>query len=263
MVVQVKYGPMDFQVREPVSPVLAAMPRTRIALELQVTQEYTGQQRHAVYLGPQWSQILGFSFWSADGGASPTVADLATGRAKAVEDPGTGAWHKPAGGFAAVSNAGDDEFWTGHPFAQANLYAYGRLCWDPTLDPADLLDEWAGLTFPGAPDAVRQALHTVLDGSWETYERYTSPLGVGFMVRPGHHYGPDVDGYEYTPWGTYHFADRDGIGVDRSVRTGTGYAGQYPSPGGRRTSRRGPVPTSCSCSSTTCPTRTCCTAAAP
>ncbi|MCP2263564.1 alpha-glucuronidase [Promicromonospora thailandica] len=230
VVVQVKYGPMDFQVREPVSPVLAAMPRTRIALELQVTQEYTGQQRHAVYLGPQWSQILGFSFWSADGGASPTVADLATGRAKAVEDPGTGAWHKPAGGFAAVSNAGDDEFWTGHPFAQANLYAYGRLCWDPTLDPADLLDEWAGLTFPGAPDAVRQALHTVLDGSWETYERYTSPLGVGFMVRPGHHYGPDVDGYEYTPWGTYHFADRDGIGVDRSVRTGTGYAGQYPSP---------------------------------
>lgn len=231
VIVQVKYGPMDFQVREPISPVLAAMPRTRIALELQVTQEYTGQQRHAVYLGPQWSQILGFRFWSADAAdGSPSVADLATGRAKAAEDPGTGTWHKPAGGFAAVSNAGDDEFWTGHPFAQANLYAYGRLCWDPTLDPAALLDEWASLTFPGAPDAVRQALHTVLDRSWETYERYTAPLGVGFMVRPGHHYGPDVDGYEYTPWGTYHFADRDGIGVDRTVRTGTGFAGQYPSP---------------------------------
>ncbi|MFI6426072.1 alpha-glucuronidase [Promicromonospora sp. NPDC050880] len=231
VIVQIKYGPMDFQVREPVSPVLAAMPRTRIALELQVTQEYTGQQRHAVYLGPQWSEILGFRFWSADRtGGSPTVADLATGRAKAVEDPGTGTWHKPAGGFAAVSSAGDDEFWTGHPFAQANLYAYGRLCWDPALDPADLLDEWAGLTFPGAPDTVRQALHAVLDRSWETYEQYTAPLGVGFMVRPGHHYGPDVDGYEYTPWGTYHFADRDGIGVDRTVRTGTGFAGQYPSP---------------------------------
>jgi len=230
VIVQVKYGPLDFQVREPVSPVLAAMPRTRIALELQVTQEYTGQQQHAVYLGPQWNEILDFRFWSADDAGSPTVADLATGRAKATEDPGTGTWHKPAGGFAAVSNAGDDEFWTGHPFAQANLYAYGRLCWDPTLDATALLDEWAGLTFPGAPEAVRQALHTVLDRSWETYEQHTSPLGVGFMVRPGHHYGPDVDGYEYTPWGTYHFADRDGIGVDRTARTGTGYAGQYPSP---------------------------------
>lgn len=220
VILQVKYGPLDFQVREPVSPVLAAMPRTRIALELQVTQEYTGQQKHAVYLGPQWSQLLGFRFWDLDGGdgGSPTVADLATGRGKA------------AGGFAAVSNVGDDEFWTGHPFAQANLYAYGRLCWDPTLDPATVLDEWVGLTFPGAPDAVGQAVHAVLDRSWETYEQYTAPLGVGFMVRPGHHYGPDVDGYEYTPWGTYHFADRDGIGVDRTVRSGTGYAGQYPSP---------------------------------
>ncbi|MFD6141916.1 alpha-glucuronidase [Promicromonospora sp. NPDC060271] len=232
VILQVKYGPLDFQVREPVSPVLAAMPRTRVALELQVTQEYTGQQRHAVYLGPQWSQILGFRFGDLTGGAggSPTVADLATGRGEAAEDPGTGTWHKPAGGFAAVSNVGDDEFWTGHPFAQANLYAYGRLCWDPTLDPATVLDEWVGLTFPGAPDAVGQAVHAVLDRSWETYEQYTAPLGVGFMVRPGHHYGPDVDGYEYTPWGTYHFADRDGIGVDRTVRTGTGYAGQYPSP---------------------------------
>ena len=232
VILQVKYGPLDFQVREPVSPVLAAMPRTRIALELQVTQEYTGQQKHAVYLGPQWSQILGFRFWDSAGGegGSPTVADLATGRGKAAEDPGTGTRHKPAGGFAAVSNVGDDEFWTGHPFAQANLYAYGRLCWDPTLDPAAVSDEWVGLTFPGAPDAVGQAVHAVLDRSWETYEQYTAPLGVGFMVRPGHHYGPDVDGYEYTPWGTYHFADRDGIGVDRTARSGTGYASQYPSP---------------------------------
>lgn len=229
VILQVKYGPLDFQVREPVSPVLAAMPRTRIALELQVTQEYTGQQKHAVYLGPQWSQILGFRFWDQAGGdgGSPTVADLATGRGKAAEEPGAG---MPAGGFAAVSNVGDDEFWTGHPFAQANLYAYGRLCWDPTLDPATVLDEWVRLTFPGAPDAVGQAVHAVLDRSWETYEQYTAPLGVGFMVRPGHHYGPDVDGYEYTPWGTYHFADRDGIGVDRTARSGTGYASQYPSP---------------------------------
>jgi alpha-glucuronidase len=70
----------------------------------------------------------------------------------------------------------------------------------------------------------------MMDGSWLTYERYTAPLGVGFMVRPGHHYGPDVDGYEYTPWGTYHFADRDGVGVDRTQATGTGFTGQYPKP---------------------------------
>jgi alpha-glucuronidase len=75
-----------------------------------------------------------------------------------------------------------------------------------------------------------ETLHAIMDDSWRTYERYTAPLGVGFMVRPGHHYGPDVDGYEYTPWGTYHHADRDGVGVDRTVATGTGCAGLYPKP---------------------------------
>lgn len=211
VVVQVKHGPLDFQVREPVSPVLAAMPATRLALELQVTQEYTGQQKHAVYLGTAWSEILRWRPW---GEAGRSVADV-------VAD---------GGGLAAVSNVGDDRFWTGHPLAQANLYAYGRLAWDPTLDPVDVLDEWIDLTFPGAPDALRAGLHLILDDSWRTYELYTAPLGVGFMVRPGHHYGPDVDGYEYTPWGTYHFADRDGVGVDRTRATGTGYTGQYPGP---------------------------------
>lgn len=236
VVVQVKHGPIDFQVREPVSPTFAAMPRTRLALELQVTQEYTGQQRHAVYLGRPWSQVLGFRFW---GDGSPTVADVVAGRgpgggagadAGADGHAGDGRGAGPEGGVAAVSNVGDDRFWTGHPLAQANLYAFGRLAWDPTLDPADLLDEWVGLTFPDADPRVREALHAILDESWETYEMYTAPLGVGFMVRPHHHYGPDVDGYEYTPWGTYHFADRDGIGVDRTRATGTGYTGQYPAP---------------------------------
>ncbi|MCF4119525.1 alpha-glucuronidase [Antribacter sp. KLBMP9083] len=215
VVLQVKYGPLDFQAREPVSPVLAAMPATRLALELQVTQEYTGQQQHAVYLGPQWSAILRFRLAGGpEAGDDGTVAGLVAG----------------SGGFAAVSNAGTDELWTGHPFAQANLYAYGRLAWDPLLDPSAILDEWVALTFPDAPVELGEALHAVLDTSWETYEMYTAPLGVGFMVRPGHHYGPDVDGYEYTPWGTYHFADRDGIGVDRTQATGTGYTGQYPAP---------------------------------
>jgi alpha-glucuronidase len=195
-VLQVKHGPMDFQVREPVSPLILALPRTRLAVELQVTQEYTGQQRHVCYLAPMWSEVLAF---------------------------------RPDE-LVAVSNVGDDPFWTGHPLAQANLYAYGRLAWDPGLPPSSILDEWIDLTFPGRGEVLRRTLHAMMDESWQAYEQYTAPLGVGFMVRPGHHYGPDVDGYEYTPWGTYHFADRDGVGVDRTRATGTGFTGQYPQP---------------------------------
>ena len=208
VVLQVKAGPMDFQVREPVSPVIAAMRATRVALEVQITQEYTGQQRHAVYLGPQWREILDFA---PHGESGPRIGELADG------------------GVVAVANVGDDPFWTGHPLAQANLYAYGRLAWDDTLDPRDVLDEWIALTV-GTDEVVREVVHDVLDDSWANYEAYTAPLGVGFMVTPHTHDGPSVDGYEYSPWGTYHFADRDGIGVDRTAATGTGYAGQYPEP---------------------------------
>jgi alpha-glucuronidase len=208
VILQVKYGPLDFQTREPVSPVISAMSHTRVALELQVTQEYTGHQLHAVYLAPQWREILDFRPFGDDG---PRIANLARG------------------GIAAVANVGDDAFWTGHPLAQANLYAYGRLAWDSTLDPRAILEEWIALTM-GADESLRLGIHSILDDSWATYELYTAPLGVCFMVSPHTHYGPSVDGYEYSPWGTYHFADRDGIGVDRTVATGTGYAGQYPEP---------------------------------
>jgi alpha-glucuronidase len=206
-VLQVKHGPMDFQVREPVSPLIGAMPRTRLAVEVQATQEYTGQQRHVCWLGPMWSEVLRF-------------------RPDGETEVGSSA----RGGLVAVSNAGDDPFWTGHPLAQANLYTFGRLAWRPDADPQEILDEWIGLTFPAAPRRLADGLHAVLDGSWRTYEKYTAPLGVGWMVQPGHHYGPSVDGYEYSPWGTYHFADRDGIGVDRGAATGTGYAAQYAKP---------------------------------
>jgi alpha-glucuronidase len=207
VILQVKYGPIDFQVREPISPVIAAMRRTRVAVELQATQEYTGQQKHICYLAPQWSEILSFPLVEPT-----TVSELCTG------------------GLVAVSNVGDDEYWTGHPLAQANLYAFGRLAWDPALSPSAVLDEWISLTFPGADPGLRETLHVMMDDSWRTYEMYTAPLGVGFMVKPHYHYGPDVDGYEYSPWGTYHFADRDGVGVDRTRATGTGYTGQYPPP---------------------------------
>ncbi|MCX4830564.1 alpha-glucuronidase [Streptomyces sp. NBC_01016] len=213
-VLQVKHGPMDFQVREPVSPVIGALPATRVAVELQVTQEYTGQQRHVCALAPMWSEVLRFR---PRGGDGPTVGQLAAG-----------------GGLVAVSSAGYDPFWTGHPLAQFNLYAFGRLAWNPDAEPGQLLDEWIELTFTpestGDPALLRSGLRAVLAGSWATYEKYTAPLGVGFMVQPGHHYGPSVDGYEYSPWGTYHFADRDGVGVDRSRATGTGYTGQYAPP---------------------------------
>ncbi|MEU8261942.1 alpha-glucuronidase [Micromonospora sp. NPDC048999] len=219
VILQAKHGPMDFQPREPISPVIAAMPGTRLAVEFQVTQEYTGQQRHVCYLAPWWSEVLRFAPWGDDG---RTVADVAAGGSAA------------GGGLVAVSNVGDDPFWTGHPLAQANLYAFGRLAWDPLLDPVAVLDEWIELTFAGSASGglgpVRRALRGIMDDSWRTYERYTAPLGVGFMVRPGHHYGPDVDGYEYSPWGTYHFADRDGVGVDRTRASGTGFTGQYPPP---------------------------------
>ncbi|WP_328874385.1 alpha-glucuronidase [Streptomyces sp. NBC_00287] len=205
-VLQVKHGPMDFQVREPVSPLIGAMPNTRLAVEVQATQEYTGQQRHVCWLGPMWSEALRFR---PEG--TTRVGDLADG-------------------LVAVSNAGADPFWTGHPLAQANLYTFGRLAWEPDADPRAVLDDWIRLTFPDAPERLVGGLHAVLDGSWRTYEKYTAPLGVGFMVQPGHHYGPSVDGYEYSPWGTYHFADRDGVGVDRSAATGTGYAAQYAKP---------------------------------
>lgn len=226
VVLQVKLGPIDFQVREPLSPLLTAMPRTRLAMELQVTQEYTGQQQHACYLAPLWREALDFRPWgpvelwdtAATDPDARTVADVVRGT------------DALPGGLVAVANVGDDPFWTGHPLAQANLYAYGRLTWDPTLDPSALLGEWVALTFPQADPAVARTVHALLDESWHVYESYTAPLGIGFMVRPGHHYGPDVDGYEYTPWGTYHFADRDGIGVDRTRATGTGFTDQFPAP---------------------------------
>ncbi|QCB95130.1 alpha-glucuronidase [Cellulomonas shaoxiangyii] len=229
VVVQVKHGPIDFQTREAVSPVIGALPRTRVAVELQVTQEYTGHQKHVCYLGPWWSEILRFPL-TEDAGR--TVADIVTGLPGGPD----GTVHGPevadlrAGGIVAVSNVGDDAFWTGHPLAQANLYAFARLAWNPEADPVEVLDEWIGLTFPDADPRVRTTLHRLMDGSWRTYEAYTAPLGVGFMVTPGSHYGPSVDGYEYSPWGTYHFADRDGIGVDRTRATGTGYTGQYEAP---------------------------------
>ncbi|MZQ84833.1 alpha-glucuronidase [Paenibacillus sp. 5J-6] len=214
VILQVKNGPMDFQVREPVSPLIGAMETTNQMIEFQITQEYTGQQRHLCYLVPQWKEVLDFETYAKGEGSS----------IKRIVD---GSLHgNRLSGFAAVSNIGNDVNWTGHLLAQANLYGYGRLAWNPELSAEEIAEEWIRMTLGGDEKLVSVVL-SMLMHSWSIYEAYTSPLGVGWMVNPDHHYGPNVDGYEYSKWGTYHFADCHGIGVDRTKATGTGYAAQY------------------------------------
>ena len=205
---------MDFQVREAVSPLFGAMDKTNQVLEFQITQEYTGQQRHLCYLIPQWKEVLDFDTYAKGQGSE--VKRIADGSL----------YNRPHSGFAAVSNIGADACWTGHPLAQANLYGYGRLAWNPELSSEEIADEWVRLTFGHDEEVVRLISGMLLD-SLDIYENYTAPLGVGWMVNPDHHYGPNVDGYEYSKWGTYHFADCKGIGVDRTVQSGTGYTSQY------------------------------------
>ncbi|ULT59935.1 alpha-glucuronidase [Neobacillus drentensis] len=214
VILQIKNGPMDFQVREAVSPLFGAMPQTNQMLEFQITQEYTGQQKHLCYLVPQWKGILDFDTY-ANGEGSPV---------KQVVDGSMFPYRYS--GISAVSNIGNDYNWTGHTLAQANLYGFGRLTWNPDLEAETITNEWIGQTF-GQDGLVNDQISQMLLKAWEIYEHYTSPLGVGWMVNPHHHYGPNVDGYEYSVWGTYHFADCRGIGVDRTVKTGTGYSAQY------------------------------------
>ncbi|RCW74790.1 alpha-glucuronidase family glycosyl hydrolase [Saliterribacillus persicus] len=214
VILQIKNGPMDFQVREPVSPLIGAMQSTNQLIEFQVAQEYTGQQKDLCYLIPQWKEVLSFDTYHK--GEGSTIEEVVAGNIHPYK----------YSGIVAVSNIGDDENWTGNTLAQANLYGYGRLIWNPSLTSEQIAEEWIIQTF-GEEKIVRETILDMLLKSWPTYEKYTAPLGVGWMINPGHHYGPNIDGYEYAAWGTYHFADRDGIGVDRTEKTGTGYAAQY------------------------------------
>lgn len=214
VVLQIKNGPMDFQVREPVSPLFGAMPETNQMAEFQITQEYTGQQKHLCYLVPQWKEVLDFDTFAR--GKGTEVKKIVAGET----------YPYAHSGMAAVINVGDDPNWTGHTLAQANLYGFGRLAWNPDLSEEVITAEWIRLTF-GKDEKVYQVLRSMLAESWRVYESYTSPLGIGWMVNPGHHYGPNVDGYEYSVWGTYHYADCRGMGVNRTVKDGTGYTAQY------------------------------------
>jgi alpha-glucuronidase len=216
VIIQIKNGPIDFQVREPVSPLFAGLHRTNEAIELQITQEYTGQQRHLCFLVPMWKEVLDFDM-HIEGNAAP-VKDIVAGRV----------FHRPTGGFIGVANVGMESNWLGSPLALANLYGFGRLAWDPNLSSETIVDEWTRLTF-GSDPLVIKTIGAIQLNSWSVYESYTGPLGAGTLTNIlGNHYDPGPESSEENGWGQWHRADHQGIGMDRTVATGTGFIGQYP-----------------------------------
>lgn len=218
VIVQIKYGPIDFQVREPAQPLFAGLHETNEAIELQITQEYTGQQRHLCFLAPMWKEILDFDMHANGVATSTPVKDLVVGRV----------FHQSLGGFVGVANVGLDSDWLGNPMALANLFAFGRLAWNPNLSASEIINQWTRLTFGNDPLVVKTIARLQLS-SWRTYEDYTGPLGVGTLTHIlGSHYGPDPDSAEGNGWGQWLRADHDGIGMDRTIATGTGFIGQYP-----------------------------------
>jgi len=216
VIIQIKNGPIDFQVREPVSPLFAGLRRTNQAVELQITQEYTGQQRHLCFLVPMWKEVLDFDM-RVDGNTA-AVKDLAAGRI----------FHRPNGGFVGIANVGMDANWLGSPLAMANLYGFGRLAWDPSLSAETIIEEWTRLVF-GSDPLVIKTISAIELASWHVYESYTGPLGAGTLTNIlGNHYDPGPESSEENGWGQWHRADRQGIGMDRTLATGTGFIGQYP-----------------------------------
>jgi alpha-glucuronidase len=216
VIVQIKHGPIDFQVREPVSPLFAALPHTNEAIELQITQEYTGQQRHLVFLAPMWKTALDTDLRARS--QRTLLRDIVTGRS----------FKRPLGGFVGVANVGLDSDWLAHPLAMANLYGFGKLAWNPAQSSEDIARSWTRLTF-GNNRRVVDTVTAMLLSSWQAYENYTGPLGAGTFTDIIHvHYGPGIESSERNGWGQWHRADHDGIGMDRTVKSGTGYIGQYP-----------------------------------
>lgn len=209
-VVQAKYGPVDFHIREPVHPLFGALPHTNMTLELQITQEHTGHQTDLCTFAPWWKHVLDFDTYA--NGRGTTVASVISGQA----------FSRPTGGMAGVSNFGADRNWTGNHLAQMNSYTFGRLAWNPELDPEQLASEWIRMTF-GSEQAVLDRLGQMLLSSWQTFENYTSPLGIGNLVNGnGDHYDPDP--------AAAGIADEATVGNDRTAATGTGFTGLYHQP---------------------------------
>ena len=183
VILQIKNGPMDFQVREPVTPLFGALKKTNMILEVQAAQEYTGQQKDVCYLIPMWKDVLDFETYAEKEGSK--ISDIVSGRT----------YKQTNCGIAAVSNTGNDITWTGQDLVASNLFGVGRLSWDTELSSEQIAKEWLAQTFTHN-EKVANTVYDILMKSWPIYEKYTSPLGIGWMVNPNHHYGVNVDGYE-------------------------------------------------------------------
>ena len=214
VIIQIKNGPVDFQPREPISPLLLAMKQTQTMIEVQITQEYLGESVHSVFLAPMWKECF-------------DVAKAPDGFANFDKHIGN---RKTA--FAGVANIGDSRNWCGSDMAQANWYAFGRLAWNPDLSNEQIAREFLSLTFSTNPVFVTEMTH-VLCQSRETCVKYMMPLGLHHIFAGNHHYGPEP---WYAPKGVradwlppyYHKADANGLGFDRTVETGSGATKQYP-----------------------------------
>jgi len=217
VIIQVKNGPIDFQPREPFHPMFGAMPKTPLMIEFQLTQEYLGFSTHLVYLPKLFEEVLQADTYQE--GKGSTVAKVIDG---SLHD-------KKITGMAGVANIGTDINWTGHPFAEANWYGFGRLAWDPELDSRDIAKEWLRATFSNKEEFVNTMEQVMID-SREAVVNYMTPLGLHHMMDTGHHYGPGpwVDNLSRADWNPvyYHKADSLGIGFDRT-KSGSDAVDQY------------------------------------
>jgi alpha-glucuronidase len=208
VILQVKNGPLDFQHREPDHPLIGGMPKTKTGLELQITQEYTGQATHLVWLVPQWKSYLDFD----------TKATALNAKVKDVIAGTT--FHYNNSLFAGVSNMGNSTNWTGQTMAQANQYGFGRLSWNPNLSAGAIADEWIKITY-GADPLVIAGIKSILTGSWSTYEKYSMVGSTGEVRSHANHFDPDMVANQADS-----MADVSGIGYDRT-RAGSDYVDQY------------------------------------
>lgn len=204
VILQSKNGPLDFQPREPYAPIFDNIKQTPQIAELQITQEYLGQSKHLTYLAPMWKEFFGF--------VNP---------------------HRLVG-ISGVANIGDDANWCGHPFSQANWYAFGRLAWNPSLTAEEIAHEWLVQTYENQDEKFTKPVEMMMMTSREACVNYMMPLGLHHIFKFDHHYGPEPDGFiasyplEWCPV-YYHKADAQGVGFDRSSK-GTDAVGQYPEP---------------------------------
>ncbi|HUQ45253.1 MAG TPA: alpha-glucuronidase family glycosyl hydrolase [Gemmatimonadaceae bacterium] len=233
VMVQVKNGPLDFQPREPFNPMLGAMPRTPLLLEMQVTKEYLGNDSHLVYLGALFEEVLRADTHRR--GRGSTVARVVDGSLHGAT----------RSGIAGVANIGTDRNWTGSIFNQANWYAFGRMAWDPSLSSRGVAEEWVRITFSNDSTVVA-TVRGMMMSSREAVVNYMTPLGLAGLTAAANHYGPAPwikDGRpDWTPV-YFHRADVAGLGFDRT-REGSDALEQYAEPVRARYANRATVPDS-------------------